>query len=197
LRALGGFAITLETAEGIMTASPEVFSIPDQAKAADWVLVATKVYDVVATATWFQYLMGPDTRLAVLQNGVEHVSRFEPYFPASRTVPVIVDMPVEREAPGYFRQRGSGHFTVSANADGEEFARLLHQTGIEVAVTSDFITAAWRKLAINCTGAFISLSCETGLDRPATCHGRYHAESYSRVYCRRSGRRRSSRRLVD
>jgi 2-dehydropantoate 2-reductase len=148
---------TLETAEGIMTASPDVFTIPDQAKAVDWVLVATKVYDVEATATWFQYLMGPDTRLAVLQNGVEHVSRFEPYFPASRIVSVIVDMPVEREAPGYFRQRGSGHFTVSANAYGEEFAQLFHQTGIEVALTSDFQTAAWRKLSINCAGAVSTL----------------------------------------
>jgi 2-dehydropantoate 2-reductase len=160
---------TLEAPEGTMTASPEVFTIPYQAKAADWVLVATKVYDVAASAAWFQNLMGPATRLAVLQNGIEHVNRFEPYFPASRIVPVIVDMPVERDAPGFFRQRRSGHFTVSANAYGEEFAGLFRQTGIEVTLASDFKTAAWRKLAVNCAGAVSALVLKPAsiVQRPA------------------------------
>lgn len=66
-------------------------------------------------------------------------------------------MPVEREAPGYFRQRRAGLFTVPANADGEEFAGLFHKTGIEDVLASDFQTAVWRKLAINCAGAVSTL----------------------------------------
>src|ERR1700761_6342326 len=87
---------TLEAPEGAFTAAPEVFTSPAQAKPADWILVATKVYDVAASAAWFPSLMGPQTRLAVLQNGVEHITNFAPYFPASQIVPVVVDMPVER-----------------------------------------------------------------------------------------------------
>ncbi|HUA64949.1 MAG TPA: 2-dehydropantoate 2-reductase [Alphaproteobacteria bacterium] len=149
---------TLEAPEGRMTATPELLTSPDQASPVDWVMVATKTYDAPAAATWFQYLMGPGTRLAVLQNGVEHIKRFVPYFPEPRIVPVVVDMPVEREASGFFRQRGPGRFTVPGKSpNGEEFARLFDKTGIDVVRASDFQTALWHKLAINCAGAVSAL----------------------------------------
>ncbi|HEV2328034.1 MAG TPA: 2-dehydropantoate 2-reductase [Verrucomicrobiae bacterium] len=147
----------LEAPEGKMTAAPEVLISPEHARPVDWVVVATKTYDAAAAAAWFKPLMGPETCLAVMQNGVEHVKRFAPYFPESRIVPVVVDMPVEREAPGYFRQRRAGDCTVPANSNGEEFARLFDKTGIEVVLASDFQTALWRKLAINCAGAVSAL----------------------------------------
>ena len=153
----------LEAPEGTMTATPEVLTSPQQAKPVDWVLVATKVYDVASAAAWLPYLMGPETRLAVMQNGVEHVARFAPYLPVSRILPVVVDLPVEREAPGYFRQRRAGYLTVPANANGEEFARLFQKTGLEVNLTSDFQTALWRKLAINCAGAVSALVLKPAL----------------------------------
>jgi 2-dehydropantoate 2-reductase len=148
---------TLEAPEGRMTAMPEVHISPEPVRAVDWVIVATKTYDAPAAAAWFQYLMGPETRLVVMQNGVEHIKRFAPYFPEPRIVPVVVDMPVEREASGFFRQRGAGRFTVPASTNGEEFARLFDRSGIEVVLASDFQTALWRKLAINCAGAISAL----------------------------------------
>lgn len=148
---------TLEAPDGNMTATPEVLISPSQARPVDWVFAATKAYDTPATAAWFQYLMGPETRLAVMQNGVEHIKRFAPYFPESRIVPVVVDMPVERESPGCFRQRRAGRFTVPANSNGEELARLFDKTGIEVVLASDFQTALWQKLAVNCAGAVSAL----------------------------------------
>jgi len=43
----------------------------------DWILVATKAYDSEAATQWFPNATGPRTRLAVIQNGVEHIARFE------------------------------------------------------------------------------------------------------------------------
>jgi 2-dehydropantoate 2-reductase len=147
----------LEAPEGKMTATPEVLTSPDKASPAEWILVATKAYDAPAAAAWFPSLTGPETRLAVMQNGVEHIKRFAPYFPESRIVPVIVDMPVEREVPGFFQQRRAGILTVPASPNGEDFARLFDKTGIDVVVESDFQTALWRKLAVNCAGAVSAL----------------------------------------
>ena len=147
----------LEAPEGKMTAAPEIFASPPAPRPVDWIFAATKAYDAAATAAWFPSLAGSETRLAVLQNGVEHVKRFAPYFPESRIVPVVVDMPVERPAAGCFQQRGPGRFTVRADASGEEFARLFHNTGFEIVVASDFPTAAWNKLAVNCAGAVSAL----------------------------------------
>ena len=47
---------------------------------------------------WLAGLVGPQTRVAVLQNGVEHVERFTPWLPADRITPAVVDIPAERTA---------------------------------------------------------------------------------------------------
>jgi 2-dehydropantoate 2-reductase len=149
--------LTIETTEGRMTSEPKVLVSPEQGRPCNWVLVATKAYNVVPTVAWLRHLMDSETRLAVLQNGVEHVARFAPYVPENRIVPVVVNMPVERIGPGHFRQRGNGHLTVAADFNGDEFARLFLNTGIDVSTTSDFQSEAWRKLALNCAGAVSAL----------------------------------------
>lgn len=148
---------TLEAPEGKWTVTPKMHVSPLQLQPVDWILVATKAYATQATAKWFPNLLGAQTRLAVLQNGVEHVARFAPYFPEARILPVIVDMPVERDAPGFFRQRRAGWFTVPQNSHGEELADIFRRTGIEIRLAPDFQTEAWRKLAINCAGAVSAL----------------------------------------
>jgi 2-dehydropantoate 2-reductase len=93
----------------------------------------------------------------VIQNGVEQLDRF-PSVPRERTVPVIIDLPVERSAPGRIVQRRAGTIHVPEGAAGEAFAALFGPTLIEATTTPDFLTAAWRKLAINCSGIVCALT---------------------------------------
>ncbi|RYY32307.1 MAG: 2-dehydropantoate 2-reductase, partial [Sphingomonadales bacterium] len=69
-----------------------------------------------------------------------------------RTVPVIIDLPVERTAPGRIVQRRDGTIHVPGDANGADFVALFAGTVIDAQTTPDFVTAAWRKLAINCSG---------------------------------------------
>jgi 2-dehydropantoate 2-reductase len=116
------------------------------------VLVCTKAYDVAGAAVWLERLVGPETRVAVLQNGVEHVARFAPYVPVERIVPAVVDISAERSAPGRVLQRMNGNILVPAGPDGEAFVGLFAHTPIAVRTTEDFTTALWRKLTVNCAG---------------------------------------------
>ncbi len=150
--------LEVETPERTLVATPTVLTDPAKATPHDWVLVTTKTYDAAGAAAWLAGLVGPDTRVAVLQNGVEHVERFSPYLPAERIVPAVVDIPAERTAPGVIRQRRLGWIKVPAGAAGEAFAGLLAHTPIEVSTTDDFRTVAWRKLALNCAGAVSALT---------------------------------------
>lgn len=150
--------LTVDTPDATKTAAPRVLLSPDQGQPVDWVLVAAKAYDVASAAVWLKHLAGPQTRLAVLQNGVEHVERFAPYMSESQILPVVVDIPVERVALGHFRQRRKGSLTVASSADGIAFARLFGSTGLEVITTADFRSAVWRKLAVNCAGAVSALT---------------------------------------
>ena len=145
--------LVVDTPGGRQVATPTVFTAPEQAKIADWVLVATKTYDVAGTVAWLPRLMGPHTRVAILQNGVEHIERFSPYVDTSRLVPVVVDLPAERKAPGGIWQRGKGYFFVPDGDNGRDFVRLFSHTPFSVTTTEDFKSRAWRKLALNAVGA--------------------------------------------
>ena len=125
--------LVVETPDGPLRSAPLVLTDPSAATPVDWVLVATKAYDVAGAADWLARLAGPETRVAVLQNGVEHVARFAPFVPAERILPVMVDVPAEREAPGRIRQRGRGTMLVPAGQDGGAFADMFDGTGIDVA----------------------------------------------------------------
>jgi 2-dehydropantoate 2-reductase len=89
----------------MIEAHPTVLTRPEQGLTADWILVATKAYDSESAAKWFTDLLGEDTRVAILQNGVDHVERFSEYLPAERILPVVVDCPTERVEPERIRQR--------------------------------------------------------------------------------------------
>lgn len=152
--------LVVETPDGrSIEADPRVVTNPAEITApVDWVLVATKAYDVDAAARWLKPLVGADTHVAVLQNGVEHVARFSPFVEAARIVPVVVDIPAERDAPGRIRQRRSGVLTVPAGPSGDVFASLFADGLISVATTPDFTTACWTKLSLNCIGAVNALT---------------------------------------
>lgn len=150
--------LEVETPGGPLTATPRVLTAPDQATPVDWAIVTTKTYDAAATGAWLARLVGPRTRVAVLQNGVEHVERFTPYVAAERITPAVVDIPAERSAPGRVRQRRDGSILVPAGAAGEAFVGLFAHTPIDVSTTPDFKTAAWKKLALNCAGAVNALT---------------------------------------
>jgi 2-dehydropantoate 2-reductase len=145
--------LEVDTPQGKLTAAPRILTSPNDGSKVDWLLVATKAYDAESAAAWFPKMVGPETRVAVLQNGVEHVERFAPFLERDQIVPVIVDLPAERSAPGRVRQRGRGKLTVADDERGREFAALFSGTPLELVVTKDFLSAAWRKLCINAPGA--------------------------------------------
>jgi 2-dehydropantoate 2-reductase len=145
-------SIELEHPSGRFKATPRVLTDPAQAMTADWVLVATKAYDSDAAARWFGSI-GDRTRLAVIQNGVEHVQRFSSYLDASRIVPVMIDCPATRHSPGRVTQGGPIHMVVPEGPHGAEFVGLFSGLGLDVRETPDFVTAVWKKLCLNSAGA--------------------------------------------
>ncbi|WP_245656705.1 2-dehydropantoate 2-reductase [Sphingomonas asaccharolytica] len=154
--------LVVETPTTRLDVAPRQISRPDAAQPVDWVLIATKTYDVAGTAAWLAQLVGRETRVAVLQNGVEHVRRFADHVPSDRLLPVMVDIPAERDAPGRIRQRRRGTMEVPAGSAGHAFAALFERAEIDVSESSDFVTAIWQKLCVNSAGAVSVLSNEPG-----------------------------------
>jgi 2-dehydropantoate 2-reductase len=125
--------------------------------AVDWVMVATKAYDVAGAAKWLERLCAKGAPVAVLQNGVEHRERFAPYIATQSILPVMVDCPAERRSPNLVIQRGVMHLKVQESVEGSAFVDLFRNTAVDASVVADFKTVAWRKLCFNSAGVLSAL----------------------------------------
>jgi 2-dehydropantoate 2-reductase len=143
--------LIVDRPEGTVDIPIRALTDPDQAKPRDWILLCTKAQDTPASAPWLRRLCGPNTRVAVLQNGIDLADRLAPFVGRATIVPTIVYFNGERLAPNHMRYRRAGDhdFAVSDDADGRAFAALLDGTSMQIVCTSDFKTLAWRKLLLN------------------------------------------------
>ncbi len=148
--------LEVETPTGRIGATPRVLVDEAAAMPVDWILIATKAYDTEGAAAWLARLRRADTRVVILQNGVEHVDRFAPYVSREWLVPAVIDCPAERTAPGRMRQRGPSWIVVPDSAHGRAFVPLFARTNFDVS-TGDFTTRAWGKLCINAPGAISAI----------------------------------------
>ena len=142
--------LRVETPQGVITAMPDVLTDAALARPVDWVMAATKTYDVDSTRPWLDRLVGDNTRVAIIQNGVEHVRLFSHLVPEERLVPVMINLPAVRSAPGRIVQHRHGIIAVPAGRNGTDFADLFAQTEIEAAAHEDFLSQLWVKLTGNC-----------------------------------------------
>ena len=140
----------------------KVVTEPGQVPAADWVLVCVKAYQVASAFAWLKAAVGPGTRVAVLQNGVEQKENVEPLVPPGTVVvPVVIDLPVSRSAPGEVRWQRIALATVPEGPEGSAFADLFAGSFVTAETSGEFVTRAWMKLCNNApSGAVLALTGE-------------------------------------
>ncbi len=143
--------LVLERAEGAVELPLRTLIAPEQAGRVDWVLLCTKAHHTESAGAWLTRLCGPQTRVAVLQNGIDHAARVAPYIGGAAVVPTIVYYNGERLADDRVRLRRVSNDDLVAGDDaaGRAFARLIEGTGLHVMLSDQFTTLAWRKLLLN------------------------------------------------
>lgn len=150
--------LAVDTPDGIVVVRARNITDPADATPVDWIFCATKTYDNATAATWFPGLSGPNTKLAVIQNGVEHRENFSGRFAPERILPVVIDVPAERRSPSDILQRARAHIRVEDSPLGASFASLFVHSRAEVVLTADFLSASWHKLCINSAGVVSALT---------------------------------------
>ena len=137
--------LTLESAGSVQTVPVRIETTPSSLPPVDWALLATKAHQTEGAIEW---LTGAH-RIAVLQNGVEHVERLARWIEPARLVPVVIACPASAGPPGHVVQRARAQMTVADTRDARDFAALFANTSIDAECTTDWPTAAWRKLCSN------------------------------------------------
>ena len=151
-------SLIVTTPEGPVSVSFHNATDPSHTDPVDWILCATKTYDAASAAKWFSALAGPETKLAVIQNGVEHRENFAGLFSEDRILPVVIDVPAERRTDGDILQRAGALLRVEDTALGASFAALFAGSRANVELVDDFLTAVWAKLCINSAGVISALT---------------------------------------
>jgi 2-dehydropantoate 2-reductase len=143
--------LVLERPERTVEVALRCLIDPAQAAPVDWVFLATKAHQTPACADWLARLCRPDTRIVVLQNGIDHGRRVGPFAPGARVVPTVVYYNGERldAARVRFRHVTDHELAAPDDADGRALAELLAGTSLGVLLSADFATLSWRKLLIN------------------------------------------------
>jgi 2-dehydropantoate 2-reductase len=143
---------------GVVDCEVDVRVSADGLGPAPLVLLATKTYDTSAASPWLEALCGRDTVVAVLQNGVTHVDRVQPLVGEAEVLPVVVELPAVRSAPGVVTLSTPLRLMVPEGSAGEAFATAMGDSFITVQPVDDWITRAWSKLALNAASAVAVLA---------------------------------------
>lgn len=144
---------------------------------ASWVLLTTKGYQTAGAEPWLHALAGPDTVVVAVQNGVDHTERLAPLRPPGPVLPALAYIAARRHARGRVVHVSGRRVVVPRGEAGTAFAALLADGPVDVELSPDFLTAAWRKLLTNVaanpvtalTGRTLDVLGSPGI--PALVHG--------------------------
>ncbi|MGB3330516.1 MAG: 2-dehydropantoate 2-reductase [Thermomicrobiales bacterium] len=142
--------ITLIDDEGSFTAPVEWLADPKDVPSTRWVVLATKMHHIATASPWLRRAAHPDSRVLVLQNGVDHRERISPHT-VGCIVPALVYVNAERLGPGTVRARFTSRDLVLPNdPQAHDVASgLLEGTGLRVECSDAFLTESWLKFLTN------------------------------------------------
>jgi 2-dehydropantoate 2-reductase len=125
-----------------------LLSSPDEMTApGDVVFLTVKATDTAGAAPWLERMCGPESILAVVQNGLDHVARVAPFAPPRTTiVPGLIYLAAERLAAGRVKQISRGRMIVPTEVVEPIEAAVAP---LRVRGTDDVLTATWSKLLAN------------------------------------------------
>jgi len=117
---------------------------------AEWVLLSVKAHQTPGAAPWLNALCDSNTRVMILQNGIEHDLADE-YVNGADTIPTVVYCGAGLQDPGHILHTSSGHLIVPDEPHGDDMVALFANSKAEVRPSNDYVTPAWMKLSMNVT----------------------------------------------
>jgi len=142
--------LVVEKADGtVLDVGPSVCTDPSTMAVVDVALVGVKAHQTDGARAWLEAVVGPDTLVVALQNGVEHEDRLRPHVGQAAVLPAVVYCGVEATAPGHIVHSSNGFFVLADSDPGSRVAALFEGSGAPVRLRPDLRTAMWEKLCAN------------------------------------------------
>ena len=117
----------------------------------DYLLFAVKLYDTETVAEICRPIVGPNTTVVSLQNGVEAVDILNGVYGADRVLGGMVGVATYISEPGVVTQTGKFHFMAIGEQDGSRSERAValeqacKKAGLNVKLSDDIEVDIWLK----------------------------------------------------
>ncbi len=151
LAAIRANGLKIESAQGDFVQKIRAEADPAALGPADLVFLAVKLWDIEATTRQIAPLVGPDTNVVSLQNGVEAAGILRAAFGNERVLGGVAHIATTISAPGTIRHTGTlARITVGAFGRADHpralaFAELGKKAGIDVVASADIAKSIWEK----------------------------------------------------
>ena len=166
LQAIRAQGLQVKSVHGDFLVSPaRATDDPAEVGPVDLILFTTKTYHTDVAAQAIKPLVGDDTVVVPLQNGIDAAERLGAYVGREHLIGGVTWLSAAIEAPGVIGQYSQFRRVVLGEFDGKMTARLqtiyetLQATGITVELSADILKVLWTKFVfISAISAFGSLT---------------------------------------
>ena len=152
LEAIRRNGLTVEGGGGTFTVRGPAAADPAELGPADFVLFAVKAYDTEQAAALLPPLLGPETPVLTLQNGIGHLEQIEKGAGPGRVLAGSVHLAVQIASPGVIRHTAGAGKIVFGEPQGpatdrvRRIAATFQRAGIPHQVSADMPWVLWDKL---------------------------------------------------
>ncbi|MEX0332195.1 MAG: 2-dehydropantoate 2-reductase [Puniceicoccaceae bacterium] len=151
-----GMKLILSDGTAIRLENPGVHHSVREMGPADCVIIGLKTTRNYLFPELLPAVVGPETVLVTIQNGLGNVEALEELFPGNPVIGALCQIGVNREAPGRIRSFVPkdgfvllGKSAQASESDLETIQKLLSGAGINTRTTPSLGEALWRKLMWN------------------------------------------------
>lgn len=152
LKAIQTKGLRVETSRGEIVIQPaHAVDDPAQAGVVDAVIVGVKTWQVAEAARAMEPMIGPDTFVVPLQNGVEAPSQLAEVVGAGHVLGGLCGTLSWIVGPGHIRSMGETHFIKFGELDkqpserAERLRQAFERAGVKVDVPPDINVSLWEK----------------------------------------------------
>jgi 2-dehydropantoate 2-reductase len=146
--------IKIEGASGAFSAKVDVLTQTEDIGPVDLAIISVKSYATEDACKSIKGLVGANTHVLTLQNGLGNVQILNDYFGREKVIAGITNHGATLLGPGHARHAGKGE-TVIGRSDGRvlgfvrDVSGLLSKAGLETKVSRDIDSVIWSKLVVS------------------------------------------------
>lgn len=153
--------------ERFLTRPHLVTDHPEEIGAVDYLVLATKSYDLDEMAKHLSPVVGPKTIILPLLNGIDNVDRLRAIFPENEIWYGCAYIIARLNEPGVIESSGNVHYLhfgheKKTSPELKYIEELFQKAGIEATLKEDIIRAIWRKFFFISTTAALTTYLNTG-----------------------------------